>query len=208
MINPGILPLNVAGKFNLVAYGYRNYTTFNGSLPNGGTGIPTSVPLFVKITPSDPEETGLGIANPEDFFSSTNEIDNQHFIQLDLADFNRVRDTKCPDPCITISSVQQDEGFEILGSNILGTPGISLYHYVGTTTTESSYKLCPIPSFGTTRGDLINYGAVPPYRYISIRAFPIPSTTKTTKSEWAKSGGDVLLLNLSVYFCERQCTNQ
>ena len=125
--------------------------------------------LYVR-TGQSPYENGIGFIS--DTFSNDNEIDKIHYTQIDLGDFQRVKNIKCADPTITIGSIQPTEGFEVYGSNNVGMIGTRLYSY---TNTASSiiFQQIVIPSYNTTNvtktGDIYLYGAVP-FRFISIKA--------------------------------------
>ena len=120
---------------------------------------------------------------------NNNEIDINHFVQIDLGDFIRTRNLKCGDPQMKIGSIQQNEGFKIYGSNTLGTLGVELYNYTNTTgNSDNDSQQFVIPSYNsvdlTNSGDLYLYGSIP-YRYISVTA----------------SAGNVTLNTLTFYLC-------
>jgi hypothetical protein len=133
-------------------------------------GLPSN--LYVRTGESPSYENGIGFVT--DLFSD-HEIDNLHFAQIDLGDFQRDRVLKCADPTIKIGSIQVGEGFKIHGSNTLGTLGQVLYTYTNTTdnTDANASQEFVIPSYNTTNlttsGDLYKYGTVP-FRYISVTA--------------------------------------
>ena len=136
-------------------------------------------------------ENGLGFVN--DIFGD-NEIDNEHFIQIDLGDYIRLKRLNCFDPKIKIGSIQIDnngEQFKIYGSNKLGYIGILLKTYTNTLDNSdlNASKEITIPSYNTTdmssTGDLYLYGPIP-FRYISVTA----------------GAGSVMLNSLTLYFCE------
>jgi hypothetical protein len=128
--------------------------------------------LYVRTGESPSYENGIGFIS--DTFGNDNEIDKIHYTQLDLGDYQRIKNIKCKDPTINIGSIQRNEGYQIYGSNNLGTIGTLLYSY---TNTSSDPSFCQqqivIPSYNTTNltktGDIYLYGAVP-FRYISIKA--------------------------------------
>ncbi|MEP7236459.1 MAG: SdrD B-like domain-containing protein [Ferruginibacter sp.] len=90
-------------------------------------------------------ETGLGIASNSDF-----EIDNTHFVQLDL---NQVIASGATSGTMTIGSMQAGEPSSVYGSNTLGTRGTLLM------TVPVSLDNTPFPIPG-----------LPTYRYISVQA--------------------------------------
>lgn len=99
---------------------------------------------------------------------------------------------KCGEPKISILMIQPNSSFEILGSNILSSPGIQLYTYTNTTFNHSEVTIV-IPSYSDTFPQLTLYGMIP-YRYISIR-----STT---------TDGPILLSKLTFPFLNINCENE
>ena len=120
-----------ANGVTLTAYGY------NGS---GATGTPRA--LFGKTAGGN--ENGLGIYAT----SADNEITTSTFIQVDTNDLVAKGATNVQ---MLIGSVQSGEGYDIYGSNTLGTIGTKL---LAGGTSESGFAM---PGYGT-------------YRYISVRA--------------------------------------
>ncbi|MCX6594427.1 MAG: carboxypeptidase regulatory-like domain-containing protein, partial [Acidobacteria bacterium] len=120
-----------ANGVTLTAYGY------NGS---GTTGTPRA--LFGKTAGGN--ENGLGIYGT----SADNEITTSTFIQVDTNDLVAKGATNVQ---MLIGSVQSGEGYDIYGSNTLGTIGTKL---LSGGTSESPFAM---PGYGT-------------YRYISVRA--------------------------------------
>jgi hypothetical protein len=94
----------------------------------------------------------------------------KHFIQIDLGDYIRIKNLKCPLPKIRIGG--SHDKFYIYGSNKLGVLG----HQLNINKSEKKCVYDPafiIPSFNTTDfteyGDLSKYGVIP-FRYIGIMA--------------------------------------
>ena len=126
--------------------------------------------LFVRTGETPTYENGIGfVSDPDD------EINTQHYVQVDLGDWQRVRNLECADPRIRIGSIQVGEGYTIYGSNSLGQRGVVLSTYTNTVDNSdaNASREVVIPSYGTTdrtaTGDLYRFGAVP-YRYISVSA--------------------------------------
>jgi hypothetical protein len=149
-------------------------------------GVPSN--LFLRAGKTPDYENGIGFATD---ILNDNEIDSQHFAQLDLGDFIRVKKLKCADPLLKIGSIQVGEGFAIFGSNTLGQKGTLLYSYtnlVDNTDAHASQQFI-LPSYNTTdlspTGDLAKYGTVP-FRYISVTAV----------------GGNVTLNILTLTLCQ------
>jgi hypothetical protein len=128
--------------------------------------------LFIRTGETPDYENGIGFVSD---LLNDNEIDSQHFAQIDLGDFIRVKKLKCDDPLLKIGSIQVGEGFAIYGSNTLGQKGTLLYSYTNTVdnTPAHASQQFVIPSYNTTNltstGDLYKYGPVP-FRYISVTA--------------------------------------
>jgi hypothetical protein len=100
-------PYTVSGV-TITAYGYRIDT------PN------TASQLFSKVGGTN--ETGLGLVHDESC-STCDEIDNGHFIQLDLQNLFTQGYTLT---LVVVQSSQSGEGFKIFGSTTLGTLGTTL----------------------------------------------------------------------------------
>jgi hypothetical protein len=116
----------------------RGYSGINS--PNS-VGTPTN--LFGKAEGWD--ETGLGIDN-----ILNHEIKDSYFIQLDLTGMvNQLHVTSAK---LQMSSVQEDESYDIYGSNTLGVPGT---------------KLISDGTLDQTFFDIPNFGS---YTYISVAA--------------------------------------
>ncbi|MDP9055208.1 MAG: Ig domain-containing protein, partial [Acidobacteriota bacterium] len=113
---------------SLTAYGFNN------------NGTPTA--LYAKNQSST--EQGLGIASDSDY-----EINTSTFIQLDVSQLVAAGFTNAQ---ILFNSVQAGEGYNVYGSNTLGTLGAQL----GSTGVTGG-KLIAMPGYGT-------------YKYIGIRA--------------------------------------
>jgi hypothetical protein len=146
---------NINNVLNFIVYGYDS------------SGNPRN--LYVKTGNPLNGENGIG------FVGNDNEIDTNNFAQIDLGDFNRIKNLKCADPTIKIGSIQLNEGFSVYGSNQLGVMGTQLYTYTSTLLSPAinDSKEIIIPSYNTTdktsTGDLFKYGTIP-FRYISIKA--------------------------------------
>lgn len=91
----------------------------------------TQVDLFSKN--SGPGETGLGIANPNDV-GLDNEIDNAHFVQLDLSEIQAALAAG-----VGIGSVQLHEDGAIYGSDTAGSIGTELAYV----TSNGSINILP-----------------------------------------------------------------
>ena len=149
---------NIPQQCNFVVYGFNSLN------------VPSNLYIRTGKTPSYENGIGLVVDSGLD-----NEIDLLHYIQLDLGDFNRVKNNKCADPTFKIGSIQVGEGFIVYGSNILGQKGTVLYNYTNSidNTDANAAKQIVIPSYNTTNltstGDLYLYGAIP-FRYISVTA--------------------------------------
>ncbi len=119
-----------SGSVTITAYGFssNNHATNLYGKTNGG------------------DETGLGIANAPHF-----EIQTTNFIQLDLANLYARNPTSLS---LQIGSVQAGEGWNIYGSNTLGTRGSALL----------ASGVTDFPNFFT-------FATVPTgFRYISVQA--------------------------------------
>lgn len=127
-----------------------------------------------------PGEEGLGVW--DDCFEDIHELDNQHFIQLDVSDLIKYYNYICDEPTITIGSVQQGEGFELGGTNTLGEFGTQLFTYLGPPISKTVSLFNP--------GGVLNPVL---YKYISVRAYPGPECS---------DGGDVVLENVTINVCE------
>jgi hypothetical protein len=168
----------VIGASNLgpkiTAYGYTN------------AGVATTLSSRGN---QDADEQGMGIW--DDQFSnavpasSIHELDNQHFIQLDVSALKSYYYNQCGQPTITIGSVQQGEGYALYGSNTQGTLGTKLYSFVGTTTSEVAMTV--------NLFDPANTGAPQQYQFISVQAYPQGAVT---------AGGDVVIVNVTVNSCQ------
>ena len=123
--------------------------------------------LYIRTGESPQHENGIGFDN-----DPNNEINRTGFVQIDLADFARVKALKCADPTIKIGSIQSGEGFAIYGANQSGTLGTLLSSYTNTDDDEEAQELV-IPTYNTTdystTGDLYRWGPIP-FRYISVTA--------------------------------------
>lgn len=150
-----VVVYNITEKMNFILYGFD----ISGNPSN----------LYLRTGHSEEHENGIG------FNHDGNEIDDSHFVQIDLADYNRIKNLKCIDPTIKIGSIQLNEGFSIYGSNTLGNMGTLLFNYTNIidNNTNNVSKEIIIPSYNTTdlssTGDLYKYGTIP-FRYISIIA--------------------------------------
>jgi hypothetical protein len=126
--------------------------------------------LYIRTGESPQHENGIGFVN-----DPNNEINNTGFVQIDLADFARVKVLKCADPTIKIGSIQTGEGFAIYGANQSGVLGTLLYSYTnpGPDNDANDAQELVIPTYNTTdystTGDLYRWGAIP-FRYISVTA--------------------------------------
>jgi hypothetical protein len=143
----------VSGAFNFVISGY----TIGGSPDN----------LFIRTGESPSHENGIGFVS-----DPNNEINSTGFVQIDLADYARVKHLKCADPKIKIGSIQSQEGFAIYGSNQPGVLGTLLYSYTNPGAGDESQELV-IPTYNSTdysaSGDLYTWGPIP-FRYIAVTA--------------------------------------
>ena len=81
------------------------------------------------------DDSGLGIT-----IDNEHEINKYTYIQLDLSILKR-NIKKCSIPKITITSIQQTEGFTIYGSNTLGSIGNILY-ISSNTSISQTIELC------------------------------------------------------------------
>ena len=93
---------NTTNAYNLIAHGYKN----NGD----------GSELYGKSDGAG--ETGLGLSSDGD-----HEIDNAHFIQLDVSD---LKNHGLSNLTMLVGSVQSGEGFKIYGSNTAGSLGTLL----------------------------------------------------------------------------------
>ena len=136
-----------SNSYSLTAYGYD---TANASPISGSwnTGALTNNNLYNKFSGVGSSETGLGLASKSDF-----EIDNNSFIQLDI---QNLLNAHLNNLTMTISSIQNTEGFSLWGSNALGTPGTFLTQYTNSGNPSSVDNIL-VPDFGT-------------YRYYSVSA--------------------------------------
>lgn len=130
--------LDNSGAVQLPVHGY---TTTNDSTQRNGDGSwqiggVFDSNLFGKFTSTitDPE-SGLGFTSS----GSDTEIVPKSFIQLDLSGLKAAHLTN---PTVTVSSIQQNEGYQLWGSNTAGVPGMQLSIYIN--------------SNGTTGADISN----------------------------------------------------
>ncbi len=130
--NLGTSQAYTVNGLTITAYGYSGA---------GTTGTATA--LFAKDDGGD--EYGLGISGESD-----SEIDTSHFITLDLS---AIIAAGASNAQIMIGSIQSGEGFNLYGSNTLGSIG-TLLTTGGSSMDNVSFA---IPQFGT-------------YKYISVRA--------------------------------------
>lgn len=129
-------------------------------------------------------EAGMGMWTD---ISGDHEIDNAHYIQLDVSAIQPYCGNQCGDPTITIGSAQSGEGFAIYGSNTLGSMGTLLYSLTST----GAAVVFTVPLFNPA-----SLATPPPvYKYISVTA--TPST--------AGSKADVLIQSVTVNNCN-SCT--
>jgi len=175
VVNPGVaytmLPtsyvFSLPGVASATVYGFNN------------AGVPTN--LASRGTQGEGEE-GLGMW--DDQFSnsipnnSIHELDNGHFIQIDATDLAKYHGTNCADPTITVGSIQQGEGFKVMGSNVLGNPGTQLYSFIGTSTSEVDVTVSLFNPAAISNPTL--------YKYISIGAV----------------AGDVVVSDIGVTVCQ------
>jgi hypothetical protein len=178
---------------SVIAYGF------------GGTGSAGGTPseLSARNFGSGNEESGLGLA--DDNFSIPNlmEIDNEHFVQLDVRELAKFANTLsgCSNPQITIGSVQMSnttpEGFEIGGSFTVGNFGTTIYTLrnmsPGVPADQFTLNLflpytLAVPNTVFT----FNPSSLPSYPYISVRAYPPGSVT---------GSGDVVIHTVSFSVC-------
>ena len=110
--------------------------------------------------------------------NSIHELDNGHFIQIDATDLAKYHGTNCADPTITVGSIQQGEGFKVMGSNVLGNPGTQLYSFIGTSTSEVDVTVSLFNPAAISNPTL--------YKYISIGAV----------------AGDVVVSDIGVTVCQ------
>ncbi|HWW82179.1 MAG TPA: Ig domain-containing protein, partial [Vicinamibacterales bacterium] len=116
------------GGLTITAYGYTNSGT--------------AVELNAKNMGGD--EFGVGING-----AAEEEIDPNHFVQLDLSQLEAAGVTN---PQMMISSIQAGEGYNVYGSNTLGSLGTKLV------------------SAGTMDVTLFTIPGYPTYRYIAVQA--------------------------------------
>lgn len=146
-INIGPTRLFPSAAGYVIAYGFNNDNTPSDLSSKNGNGF---------------GEDGLGMWES---CSTVNEIDNQHYVQLDVRDLVKYfLNTTCPKPTIEIGSIQKGEGFEIGGSFIQGEFGVSIFSYVNAFVSPFILNV-----------DLFNPSNVANpvlYPFISVRAFP------------------------------------
>ncbi len=157
----GTVYKDLTNTYSLTAYGYTTANT--PGTPNLGdtwnTGAKSSKDLYDKRTSGDISETGLGLDVGGD-----HEIGVKAFIQLDVSDLKL---HNLSNLTMFISSIQQNEGFYLWGSNTQGTAGTLLKSYVNTSgASANETQTFVVPSYST-------------YRYFSVSA----------------DGGDVLIRN-------------
>lgn len=143
--------LDTTNTYPIPAYGYTTQfaspTTANlGDTWTTGTVTPND--LYGKL--SSPDETGLGL----DGITADHEINEQSFVQLDLMGLFA---NGLVNLTMTVSSVQEGEGYYLWGSNTLGVPGVLLRQYVNTG--GGDVDTFVVPQYGM-------------YRYISVSATP------------------------------------
>jgi len=161
----------------ITAYGYTNSNVATPLSTRGNQGV---------------GEQGMGIW--DDQFSnvvpdsSIHEIDNQHYVQLDVTALKPYQTDQCGGPTITIGSEQVNEGFEIGGSNVQGQFGTQLFTYISTSSTVITKTISLFNPAGAANPTL--------YNFISVRAFPSGAVTK---------GGDAILINVTVNTCPTTC---
>lgn len=122
-------------------------------------------PLFLRNSSCKNYKNGLGC-----YDDCKNEINNRHCIQMDLGDYIRSKQWKCPPPIIHISGLKQFEQILIFGSNTYGELGILIYTYTNDSCENKMHEMS-MPSFNTSNttrtGDLYKFGTLP-FRFISI----------------------------------------
>jgi len=155
----------------LTAYGFHapsNAPALPTNTTNWNFNNATSVNLYEKYDGANSGETGLGLSGEGD-----HEIERNTFIQLDLVNLQH----HLKDLTIFVGSLQQGEGFDIWGSNTLGTPGQFLYssHSVHGSNSEliESYMMADINT----------------YRYVSVSAWTSPN------GQYASGSDDVCIKN-------------
>jgi hypothetical protein len=169
-----------AGTVTITAYGFRT------------NGDPSQ--LFGKTGGTN--ENGLGLVHDESC-STCDEIDNGHFVQLDLQNlFNQGYTLTL----VLVQSVQSGEGFKIFGSNTLGTLGTtSLASGSGGVGSCSGNAACSVTV--TDPGT---------YRFIGITATSadvlLSTLTATTPNGPVPEPGTLLLMmsGLSGLWCFRR----
>jgi len=184
---------SAGGAASVIAYG------FAGTGPTGGTASQLSARNFGVGN----NETGLGLVI--DGFNDIMEIDNKHFVQLDVKELAKYANAPsgCNNPTITVGSVQTgepDEGFEIGGSFVAGDFGTRLYTLSNVSNPADAFALnmfAPYTTVGPT-GTTFNFNPdsatiLPKYPYISVRAYP-PGPVG--------SAGDVVLSTVTFDVCQ------
>jgi len=134
-------PLGNIGNTHIYSVAGAPNITASGFLNDGHT-----ADLFGKN--DSPSESGLGINNEND-----HEIDNLHFVQLDLSGLWAISPSGLT---MTIGSAQSGEGFNLFGSNSLSSLGTQLSGY----TTSTS-------------GDVttVTFGSLPNnFKYLGVQA--------------------------------------
>ena len=161
----------------VTAYGYTN-----GNVPSL---------LSIRGTQGVGEQ-GMGMwddqfsnSNPD---NSVHQLDNQHYIQLDVSGLKPYQTDQCGGPTLTIGSLQSGGGFEIGGSNTPGQFGTQLFTYISNSNTNITKTVSLFNPAGANKPTI--------YNFISIRAFPAGAASK---------GGNVVLVNLTVNSCSTQC---
>ncbi len=137
---------NSGHGISLPVHGYTTTNAPSGTTVNVSTwttGGTADSNLYNKFTTSltDPE-TGLGLT-----FDGDHEIVPKSFIQIDTTN---LKVAKLINPTIMISSIQQNEGYYLWGSNSAGTPGILLNTYINTTGAPGAdVHTIPVPGYTT-----------------------------------------------------------
>lgn len=162
-LQPGV-PVSQAGYMNFFNLPDNTNVIVAAGYVNDGTGTPAQLSSFGT------DDTGLGIWEQTNHY-----LDDLHFIQFDMADVIRTRDNRCDPVQITISHICTGYGFSISGSNTKGEIGVEIHGegpYDNPFTNEGDgciSKTIPMPSFEMGIYTIL-FGAVPPYRYISVTA--------------------------------------
>ena len=155
-LHPGFLAILVASLFSFSSIASATIYSFNFDNPSGLLGTSQvymsngvditaygyssqnhATALFGKNDGGD--ENGLGIANESDHEIGV----SPEFVQINI---QQLLATNLTSLTMTISSVQVGEGFDIYGSNTLGTRGTSLLASGGSSLDNTPFSISPIPS--------------------------------------------------------------